>query len=187
MKNLEGKRIAILATHGFEQSELLEPQRQLAEAGADVVVVSPEQGRIRGWDHTDWGEEVEVDMALDDARENDFDALVLPGGQINPDLLRVESKAVDLVRAFHDSGKPIGAICHGPWMLIEADVVRGRRMTSYHSIRTDMRNAGAQWFDEAVIADAGIVTSRKPDDLGAFCAKLAEEIGEGRHHERAAA
>ena len=187
MSKLDGKRIAILSTDGFEQSELEVPRDKLRRAGADVVVVSPESGSIRGWKGKDWGDKVDVDLALSQARAKDFDALVLPGGQINPDLLRVEKEAVALVRDFHDAGKPIAAICHGPWLLIEADVVRGRSATSYHSIRTDMANAGAAWRDEEVVTDQGIVTSRSPDDLDAFCDKLIKEVAEGRHHRRQAA
>lgn len=186
MNKLEGRRVAIPVTNGFEQSELEVPRDEFSKAGAEVVVVSPESGSITGWKHTDWGDPVPVDKALSSARAEDFDALVLPGGQINPDLLRVEKEAVSLVRAFHDAGKPIGAICHGPWLLVEADVIRGRSATSYHSIRTDMANAGAAWRDEEVVVDKGIVTSRSPDDLEAFCTKLIEEIDEGRHHRRQA-
>jgi len=187
MARLDGKRIAILATDGYEQSELVVPRDRLREAGADVAVVAPEAGTIRGWKGKDWGDEATVDMTLEHARAKDFDALVLPGGQINPDLLRLERRAVALVRDFHDAGKPIGAICHGPWLLVESDVLRGRQVTSYPSIRTDLTNAGATWYDEEVVVDAGIVTSRKPDDLEAFCSKLIEEIAEGRQHRRDAA
>jgi protease I len=184
MPQLDGKRIAILATDGFEQSELLEPKKELEQAGAKVEVVSPKQGHIRGWKMKDWGDTVPVDRPLSAARVEDFDGLVVPGGQINPDLLRVEPKAVQFVRDFFMSGKPIGAICHGPWLLIEAGVIKGCRATSYHSIQTDMKNAGANWVDEPVVVDKGLVTSRKPDDLKQFSAKLIEEFAEGRHHRR---
>ncbi|SFH92976.1 type 1 glutamine amidotransferase domain-containing protein [Albimonas pacifica] len=186
MADLTGKRIAILATHGFEQSELLVPRDRLREMGAEVHVVSPDAGPIRGWKGADWGESAEVDRRLEDVNHDAFHALVLPGGQINPDLLRANRGAVDFVKAFHDAKKPIAAICHGPWLLIEAGIVRGRRATSFGSIRTDMINAGARWEDEAVICDEGIVTSRKPEDLDAFVNKIAEEVLEGKHHARAA-
>jgi protease I len=184
MPQLDGKRIAILATDGFEQSELLEPKRALEEAGAKVEVISPKQGHIRGWKMKDWGDTVPVDRPLSAARVEDFDGLVVPGGQINPDLLRADPKAVQFVRDFFASGKPVGAICHGPWLLIEAGVIEGCRATSYHSIKTDMKNAGANWVDEPVVVDKGLVTSRKPDDIPAFSKKLIEEFAEGRHHQR---
>jgi protease I len=179
--HLSSKKIAILATDGFEQSELTEPKRALEEAGATVHVISPKSGKIRGWDHTDWGQDVPVDLALEQARPDDYHGLVLPGGQINPDKLRLEPKAVEFVRAFFQAGKPVGAICHGPWMLIEADVVRGRTVTSWPSVRTDLKNAGANWVDQEVVVDQGLVTSRKPDDIPAFNAKIIEEFAEGRH------
>ena len=186
MTDISGKKIAILATHGFEQSELEVPLKKLAEAGAEVDVVSLEAGEIRGWDEKDWGNTVKVDRTLDQVGASDYDALVLPGGQINPDLLRVEPKAVDFVKSFWTDKKVIGAICHGPWLLVEAGIVKGRNVTSYKSIRTDLINAGANWEDSEVVTDQGLVTSRKPDDLDAFCAKVAEEIAEGRHERRAA-
>jgi len=180
-QDISGKTIAILATDGFEQSELIEPKKALEQAGATVHVVSPKEGRIRGWDHTDWGQEVPVDVTLGKAKAEDYSGLVLPGGQINPDKLRLEPKAVDFVKAFFQAGKPVGAICHGPWLLVEADVARGRTVTSYPSIRTDLKNAGAELVDREVVVDQGLVTSRRPDDLPAFNAKIIEEFAEGRH------
>ena len=175
---LENKTIAILATNGFEQSELFVPLEKLRDAGATVHVVSPQKGAIRGWDSDDWGESIDVDVELESASAGDYDALVLPGGQINPDLLRVNPKAVEFVRAFSDAHKPIGAICHAPWLLIEAGIIAGKRATSYPSIRTDMENASAQWLDEEVVIDGRIVTSRKPADLDAFCKAVADVVAQ---------
>jgi protease I len=186
MPDILGKRIAILATNGFEQSELEVPVQKLREAGAEVHVVSPEAGEIKGWDKDDWGRAVKVDRTLSEADAADYDALVLPGGQINPDLLRVDEEALAFVKSFWSAKKVIGAICHAPWLLVEAGIVRDRKVTSYHSIRTDVKNAGGRWEDSEVVTDQGLVTSRKPDDLPAFCAKLIEEIAEGRHEKRAA-
>lgn len=170
------QRIMILATNGFEQSELEKPKAALDQAGYDTVVVSPEDGRIKGWKDKDWGNEVAVDLTLDEAEASDFDALVLPGGQMNPDILRMEDKAVSLVREFAKSGKPVAAICHGPWLLAEADVIDGRTVTSWPSIRTDLRNAGANVVDQDVACDGNLITSRKPDDLPAFNAALIDAL-----------
>lgn len=173
---LAGKRVAILATDGFEQSELLEPLKALREAGAEALVVSLEPGQIQGMKHADKGDKVDVDLVIDEARETDFSGLVLPGGVANPDRLRTNSKAVKFVADFFRTGKPVGAICHGPWTLIEADVVRGRKMTSWPSLRTDLKNAGAEWVDKEAVTDGKLLTSRNPDDLPAFCARLVEMV-----------
>lgn len=181
MPKINEARIAILATDGYERSELRKPLEELAARGARVEVVSPKSGEIRSWDQKDWGDSVPVDRTLDEAKPGDYDALVLPGGQINPDVLRADPQAVAFVKDFAASGKPLAAICHGPWLLVEADAIRGRDVTSYPSIRTDVANAGGNWQDSAVVVDEGIVTSRKPDDLPAFIAKIVEEVEEGRH------
>lgn len=184
--DISGKTVAILATHGFEQSELEVPLRRLREAGATVRVVSPEAGEIRGWEGKDWGRPVKVDVALADARPDDYDAVVLPGGQINPDLLRADKDALAFIKAVFDQKKVVAAVCHGPWLLIETGIAKGRKATSYHSIRTDMINAGARWEDSEVVNDKGVITSRNPGDLEAFSSKIIEEISEGRHERRAA-
>lgn len=187
MAQLKGKTIAILATDGFEEDELIKPRDMLREQGAEVHVVSPKDDTIRAWRFTDWSQEVPVDRPLKGAKATDYDALVLPGGQINPDKLRLVPEAVALVRAFYDSGKPIAAICHGPWLLIEAGIVRGLTMTSFPSVRTDVCNAGAEWVDREVVEENGIITSRKPDDIPAFTARLAEELEKGSTWDRKAA
>jgi len=177
---LQGKRIAILATDGFEQDELNKPLRALAAAGADVDVVSPSRGAIRGWKHSHWAEEVAVDVELSEARPEQYDAVVLPGGVINSDRLRHQPEAVRFVRHFVEANKPIGAVCHGAWTLIEAGGVSGHTMTSWPSLRSDLTNAGARWVDEEVVVDDGLVTSRKPADLDAFDEKLIAELAKAR-------
>ncbi|TCT02387.1 type 1 glutamine amidotransferase domain-containing protein [Aquabacter spiritensis] len=184
MTDIRESRILIIATNGFEQSELMVPRDDLRKAGATVDVASQDGQPIRGWDMKDWGETVPADLkisAVDPAR---YDALVLPGGQINPDVLRADPEAMRVVKAFLASGKPVAAICHAPWLLIEADAVRGRNVTSYASIRKDVENAGGKWVDKEVVTDQGLITSRSPKDLPAFVAKIIEEVGEGRHDRR---
>ena len=183
-KTLENRTVAILATDGVEQVELTEPRKAVEEAGAKVQLLSIKDGEIQGMNHDKPGDKLKVDGKVADASVDDFDALILPGGVANPDSLRADEDAVGFVRDFARSGKPIGVICHGPWVMIEADVVRGRRMTSWPSIRTDLRNAGAEVVDEEVVTDNGIVSSRKPDDLPAFCRTIVEEFAEGRHEAR---
>jgi protease I len=185
-KQLENLKAAVLATDGVEQIELTRPVEALRAAGATVHVVAPKAGSIQGWNHFDKADTIDVDRDLNGAEPDQYDALVLPGGVINPDQLRLVPEAIDFVRAFVTSGKPIAAICHGPWTLIDAGGVEGRRMTSWPSLRADLTNAGAQWLDEEVVTDQGLVTSRKPDDLDAFCRKMIEEFAEGRHPTRAA-
>lgn len=183
---LDGLRVAVLATNGFEQIELTEPMRALREAGAKTMIVSPEARRIQGWSHGEKADMFDVDVPLSATQPSDYDALLLPGGVKNPDIMRQDERAVRFVRGFFEAGKPIAAICHAPWMLVEADIVRGRRLTSYPSLRTDIRNAGGTWVDQEVVTDQGLVTSRTPDDIPAFNAKMLEEFGEGIHERRAA-
>jgi protease I len=183
-QQLTGKRVAIVVTDGFEQDELEKPRQALEEAGAKTEVISPKSGKVKGWRYTDWGTEVPVDKELRQADPNEYDALLLPGGQMNPDNLRMDKSAVQFIESFVRSGKPIAAICHGPLTLIEANGVKGRRLTSFPSIQTDLRNAGAEWVDEEVVTDQGLVTSRKPDDIPAFNRKMIEEFAEGRHPSR---
>jgi protease I len=180
-ERLNGKRIAILATEGFEQSELEQPRAALDEAGAKTEVVSLQDGKIRGWAKNNFGHAVDVDLTVDQARAENYDGLLLPGGVMNPDKLRAEPKAIEFVRAFFTAGKPVAAICHGPQVLIDADVVRGRTLTSYHSVKRDLQNAGANWVDRQVVVDNGLVTSRRPDDIPAFNDKMIEEFAEGIH------
>ncbi len=180
-ESLRGKRVAILVTDGFEQVELESPRQALDEAGALTEIVSTASGMVRGWKHTEWGDKFEVDRTLGEADPHEYDALVLPGGVISPDKLRVNPEALEFVRDFFRHGKPVAAICHGPWTLINAGVVEGRRMTSYESVQADLENAGAVWVDEEVVVDNGLVTSRQPSDLPAFNKKMIEEIAEGPH------
>lgn len=178
--NLEGTDVAIVATNGFEQVELTQPRSALENAGAATHVVAPESGTIRGWDHTDWGDDVDVDRTLDEADPDDYDALFLPGGVLNPDKLRMNDAAIAFIRHFFDSGKPVAAICHGPQALISADVVKGRRMTSYASVRKDLENAGAEWIDQEVVVDNGLITSRNPDDIPALNEAIVSEFSLAR-------
>lgn len=181
MKNLSEKKVAILVTDGFEQSEFTEPKKAVETAGAKVHVVSLESGSIKSWTDGNWGSEFQVDKTLDEVSASDYDSLILPGGVINPDKLRRNSKAVNFVKSFVEQEKPVSAICHGPWLLAEAGVLKGRKITSFSSIKTDLINAGAHWVDEEVVVDHGLTTSRSPNDLPAFCKKVVEEIAEGKH------
>ncbi len=171
------KRIAILATDGYEQSELMEPRALLKKAGFTVDVISPEPGEIRGWKGKDWGDSVEVDVELAKAKASDYHALVLPGGVINPDKLRMDKAAVEFIRAFDKAGKPLAAICHGPWLLIEAGAAKGRELTSWPSLKTDVENAGGRWKDAEVVLDGHLITSRKPDDIPAFTQAVIDAVG----------
>ncbi|MGJ4893693.1 MULTISPECIES: type 1 glutamine amidotransferase domain-containing protein [unclassified Bradyrhizobium] len=185
--DIKGKKIAILATNGFEQSELEVPRDRLKQAGATVEIISLAPGEIKGWDEKDWGRTVKVDKTLDQASASDYDAVVLPGGQINPDLLRLEPKALRFIKEIFEAKKIVAAVCHAPWLLIETGIAKGRKMTSYKSIKTDVANAGAHWQDAEVVVDQGVITSRNPGDLEAFSAKIIEEVKEGRHLKRSAA
>lgn len=178
---LQGKHVAILVADGFEQVELTSPRTALETAGARTYLISPNKDTVKGWEHTDWGNTFAVDRPLEEADADNYDALLLPGGVMNPDTLRRNEDALAFVRAFFEAGKPVAAICHGPWTLIDAGVVGGRTLTSYPSIQTDLKNANAHWVDEEVVVDNGLVTSRQPDDLPAFNRKLVEEVAEGRH------
>ncbi len=180
---LQGRKVAFLFTEGVEQAELTEPLKAVREAGAEVELISLERGEVQMFNHLDKGETIEAGRAVADASASDYDALVVPGGVANPDALRMDEDAVRFVRDFFEQDKPSGVICHGPWMLIEAGVARGRTVTSWSSLQTDLRNAGARWVDEEVVVDNGLVTSRKPDDLPAFCAKIVEEFAEGKHEQ----
>src|SRR5581483_3090384 len=184
---LQGKRVAFLFTEGVEQVELTEPLEAVKKAGADADLISLEKGEVEAWNHFDKGDKFSAEHAVADVSASDYDGLVLPGGVANPDQLRADQDAVRFVREFFEQGKPAGVICHGPWLLAEADVVKGRKVTSWPSLRTDLRNAGATWVDEEVVVDSGLVTSRKPDDLPAFNAKFVEELAEGRHEGQRAA
>ena len=186
MGKLDNKKVAFLATDGVEQVELIEPWKKVEEEGGTPELVSLESGEIQAFQHLDHGDTFQVDRTVQEASEGDYDGLVLPGGVANPDFLRGDEDAVSFVRSFFEAQKPVAVICHGPWTLVEADVVNGRTLTSYPSLQTDIRNAGGNWVDEEVVVDNGLVSSRKPDDLPAFCDKMAEEICEGRHQEQRA-
>jgi protease I len=184
---LSGVRVAILATDGFEQSELTEPRKALETAGADTTLISPKDGKIRGWNHKEWGQEVDVDQTLESANPREFDALLLPGGVMNPDSLRMQPNAVAFVKAFFDAGKPVAAICHGPWTVVEAGAAKGYRMTSWPSLKTDLQNGGAEWVDQEVVVDDNLVTSRKPDDLPAFNREVLKLFAQSRTSQARAA
>ncbi|MDO6434224.1 type 1 glutamine amidotransferase domain-containing protein [Flavitalea sp. BT771] len=181
MATLSGKKVAILTENGFEEVELTSPKKALEEAGAEVKIVSPQKEKVKAWDHDHWSIELPVDIQLESAQAEDFDALVLPGGVLNPDQLRLNKKAVEFAQHFLESGKPVAAICHGPQLLIETGLIEGRNMTSYPSLRTDLQNAGVLWVDKEVVTDNGLVTSRTPRDLEAFNRKTIEEVKEGQH------
>lgn len=181
MPSIQDAKILILATDGYERSELRVPYHKLKAHGADVKIASVKSGEIKSWDETDWGDSIAVDLTVEEVNVSDYDAIVLPGGQINPDKLRDEESALSIIREFVDSGKTVAAICHAPWLLVEVGALKGRDATSYSSIKTDLVNAGANWKDESVVTDKGIITSRNPDDLDAFVAKIVEEVEEGRH------
>jgi deglycase len=185
-KQLQGRKVAILVTDGFEQDELLQPREALDQAGAATKVVSLKSGKVKGWNFTDWGKEVPVDTTLDSVKPDDFDALLLPGGVINPDKLRMEPKAVAFVKSFFDSGKPVAAICHGPWTIIEAGAARGRKIASWPSLKTDLRNAGAEWIDQAAVTDGNLVSARKPDDIPAFNRAMIELFSQAQRAKPAA-
>lgn len=180
-KQLRNQRVAILVADGFEQVELTGPKKALEQAGAKTEIVSPAQGKVKGWQHDHWGDEFPVDKPLKQANADDYDALLMPGGVMNPDKLRRNEDALNFVKGFFEAGKPVAAICHGPWTLIDAGVARGRRMTSWPSLQMDLKNAGVDWVDETVVVDDGLVTSRKPDDIPAFNIKMIEEFAEGEH------
>jgi protease I len=187
MTAISQAKILIIATNGFEQAELEVPRDKLRAAGAKVDVATPDGKEIKGWDRTDWGRPAQADRKIADTRCQNYDALVIPGGVINPDKLRMDGDAMKLVKAFLDSGKVVAAVCHGPWLLVQADALKGRQATSWPSLRKDVENAGAKWIDKDVVVDNGIITSRKPEDLEAFVKKIIEEVEEGRHHQRQAA
>ncbi len=184
MDKLKNKKIAILVANGFEQIELTSPLQALKEKGVETYIISPEKDKVKGWEKTDWGKSFDVDVVLNDANPQDYDGLLLPGGVMNPDHLKENEKAVDFVKSFFKAGKPIAAICHAPSLLVETGALEGRTLTSYPSIKTDLRNAGAEWVDKEVVVDAGLVTSRNPDDLPAFNRKMLEEFAEGVHEEQ---
>jgi protease I len=182
MENLNGLKVAILVENGFEWVELVEPRKALDQAGAETRIVSPRNQRVKGWKFTDWGDELPVDVPLDQAVSRNFDALLLPGGVMNPDHLRMQPKAVEFVKEFFDARKPVAVICHGPWTVIEAGAAKGRRIASWPSLKTDLRNAGAEWMDREVVVDNNLVSSRKPDDIPAFNREMIKLFGQAREH-----